>query len=926
MKTDNETKEPFHVIVSTMRSGISLCGHLFAKAGWVECVEETQCSLDSEESFEQARAKIRGIYGNQRGEIRKKGALCDKVVSPWTLPDQGRYLAEQADYIYLLLRHPLAIWKSYKKIGGNIYTLEHLVKRLQTMRGLVERTRPEKLQVITYYELTSEERRGKLFGESLNSYSSSSLAGVSERGGSGYLVETEKIEEVTLEEDLARALPEIWMDFADENLGKALVEFQAIIELTQTNSLDVLVPEEVLARCHSLRIVEKERLTSKFVEILLERRTLPLSVSDCKEKGELPCEDRVFREIYSDDLVHRCSPEKTLEVLTELRRILEPEGLLTLSTIDYDWVFRLPTELTSEEEDWYLQQIPEFERELPLKTVKLIENYLHRSNRNRYLYQRTNLKELLEKAGFEHIREVASEENEPTGKMPAGLLAKERFAIEARRGKEPTKNTILKALAELDIEKLLEEVDRKKEDGTIILTIGNSDYLQVIENWASYLIDKKISNYLVIALDEELADHLANENIPHFFIPFDKDLEGFWRLRIALVSKILADGTGVIFSDADAIWLRDPRVDLIENKKVDLVFSQGTTWPGQAFNTWGFVMCCGFFYAAPTLGALELFGTLEQIECKRFDDQKELNLEVLRRGVTWQIEDPEVVKLDSDKELTCSRQRIVGISESLKIDILPYMLYQRPVIDTECGTVIHPLSPKKQLGTINTLLQHDLWKKGAGVRMNVEEAISQQGFWFVDVPRTSSSSIRAELTRRFGIVNGKHGYLEEDKKYAVPQVIPPHQTAAEMRDRLGVELWEKLFTFGFVRNPYERIWSFYCYWERSGKLPQGETFGQFVTAIQGPRRRNPNLSRSAFDFMSDKKGQIIVDRVCRFEDRDEELVKVGKKIKMKFTGLVAQRAAANKGHYREYYDQKSKRAIDELFAMDFELGGYSMEL
>ena len=194
------------------------------------------------------------------------------------------------------------------------------------------------------------------------------------------------------------------------------------------------------------------------------------------------------------------------------------------------------------------------------------------------------------------------------------------------------------------------------------------------------------------------------------------------------------------------------------------------------------------------------------------------------------------------------------------------------------------------------------------------------------MPRTLSSSIRAELTKNYGIVNGKHGYLDKDMVHAVPQVIPPHTTALEMRKRLGIELWESLFTFGFVRNPYERIWSFYCYWESAGKLSKGETFSEFVAAIKGARCRNPNLSRSAFDFVSDSKGRVIVSRVCRFEDRNEELLKVGNKIGMTFTGLVSQDAAVHKGCYQSQYDQKTKQIVDDLLAWDFDLGNYTMAI
>ena len=52
-------QEPFHIIVSTMRSGSSLFGHLLAEAGWIRYAGETHARLDGEAGIEDAIRKIR---------------------------------------------------------------------------------------------------------------------------------------------------------------------------------------------------------------------------------------------------------------------------------------------------------------------------------------------------------------------------------------------------------------------------------------------------------------------------------------------------------------------------------------------------------------------------------------------------------------------------------------------------------------------------------------------------------------------------------------------------------------------------------------------------------------------------------------------------------------------------------------------------
>src|SRR5262245_8701167 len=89
--------------------------------------------------------------------------------------------------------------------------------------------------------------------------------------------------------------------------------------------------------------------------------------------------------------------------------------------------------------------------------------------------------------------------------------------------------------------------------------------------------------------------------------------------------------------------------------------------------------------------------------------------------------------------------------------------------------------------------------------------IRRHGFWFVDIPRTSSTSIRVELGRFYGLPYGKSKTFED--QYSTPQIFRDHVPAREMREILGTDLWERIFTFALVRNPWDRIVSMYN-WRR----------------------------------------------------------------------------------------------------------------
>ena len=86
-------QEPFHIIVSTMRSGSSLFGHLLAEAGWIRYAGETHTRLDGEAGIEDAIRKIR----NQGCRTHFDAPPCDKVLGHEHLPDEGEFIARRAE-------------------------------------------------------------------------------------------------------------------------------------------------------------------------------------------------------------------------------------------------------------------------------------------------------------------------------------------------------------------------------------------------------------------------------------------------------------------------------------------------------------------------------------------------------------------------------------------------------------------------------------------------------------------------------------------------------------------------------------------------------------------------------------------------------------------------------------------------------------
>jgi hypothetical protein len=208
--------------------------------------------------------------------------------------------------------------------------------------------------------------------------------------------------------------------------------------------------------------------------------------------------------------------------------------------------------------------------------------------------------------------------------------------------------------------------------------------------------------------------------------------------------------------------------------------------------------------------------------------------------------------------------------------------------------------------------------------------IRASGCWFVDIPRTSSSSIRAELGRIYGEGFGKSNLFE--KEHATPNVLADHLPATDAREVLGGDFWQAAFTFSFVRNPWDRFLSIYFFRVRNGEIAPTLSFTEYARQMYAPRYRGratlhsyPAYYYSMSDYLLDPDGNLLVDFVGRYETRQSDLAVVADRLGVEFSGLHLQRAAPEGRHYSEYYDPESWEIVARVYAEDIERFGYAPE-
>jgi hypothetical protein len=204
--------------------------------------------------------------------------------------------------------------------------------------------------------------------------------------------------------------------------------------------------------------------------------------------------------------------------------------------------------------------------------------------------------------------------------------------------------------------------------------------------------------------------------------------------------------------------------------------------------------------------------------------------------------------------------------------------------------------------------------------------ILEAGFWFIDIPRTSSSSLRIELGKRFGIPYGKKNLL--DSKYSSEQIFPDHLTALEMKRIIGSDNWGKIFSFTIVRNPWDRVLSMYFYRRIKKNIPENWSFSDYLYRLDNMEKHSNYFNYHGFilgasDYILDESDNILVKLIIKFEDRINGIKTVSEKLKVNNLGIIhTQISKPVNLNYRSYYNNYTKDLIKKKYQKDIELFDY----
>jgi hypothetical protein len=199
--------------------------------------------------------------------------------------------------------------------------------------------------------------------------------------------------------------------------------------------------------------------------------------------------------------------------------------------------------------------------------------------------------------------------------------------------------------------------------------------------------------------------------------------------------------------------------------------------------------------------------------------------------------------------------------------------------------------------------------------------ISPDRRWiFVHIQKTGGNAVRSAL-----------GVEQNDAH--------KHFLARELRQVYGEAAWADCFKFAFVRNPWDRLVSWWSFIDNgrdpSGASPPANNFFGYVLSharsfeefiwrctdeiVDKDGRKH--IFRNQTDYLVDESGALIVDFIGRFEllqkDFDEVTARLGRR-RIALSRINTSRHCA----YARYYTPAMAERVGHLYARDIEAFGY----
>jgi hypothetical protein len=199
-------------------------------------------------------------------------------------------------------------------------------------------------------------------------------------------------------------------------------------------------------------------------------------------------------------------------------------------------------------------------------------------------------------------------------------------------------------------------------------------------------------------------------------------------------------------------------------------------------------------------------------------------------------------------------------------------------------------------------------------------------FLFIHIPKTGGTSVTNFFkTIRWGVEN-----------LFVDQELHGHASAQSLTDTIGPEIFKSLYSFAFVRNPWDMEYSMYNYvlkninHHRHHEIKKLKSFDNYIKfSYYKHLEKSINHSEKGLgtqmSFVCDEKSNLLVNKVARFENFSAEFNSILKKIGIATTEQLKHINKSTDGDYKQKYTSNLIDYVSAIHSNDIMYFDYKFE-
>ena len=157
------------------------------------------------------------------------------------------------------------------------------------------------------------------------------------------------------------------------------------------------------------------------------------------------------------------------------------------------------------------------------------------------------------------------------------------------------------------------------------------------------------------------------------------------------------------------------------------------------------------------------------------------------------------------------------------------------------------------------------------------------------------------------------------RRFITVRKFHSHIPAIKVKTRIPEKIWNEYFKFCVERNPWDKVLSHYYFvTQRYKGYNKNLSLDEYLSLGELPYN---------YPIYTDINGEIIVDRIIRYENLMAELAKVFSFLGIPFDGTLN---VNEKSHYRddrqsyqEIYSNEQRETIKRLFDQEIRMHGYT---